>query len=174
MNDLLLAEFSGAEALLRAAQQGRQAGIGLVDAFSPYPVDGLAGLMGETSTTLRVAMFIGGTTAAALCYGLEWWSAVISYPIDSGGRPLHSWPAFVMFPVAFGILAAAVTGLAALLVASGLPRLHHPLFAIDGFARASQDRFLLAIAAPAREDERQRARDLLRTAGADAIWEIER
>jgi hypothetical protein len=174
MSGLLLAEFRGAEALLRAARQGKRVGIDLIDAFSPYPIDGLAETLGEKSTALRVAMFVGGAGVAALSYGLEWWSAVIDYPINSGGRPLHSWPAFVMFPLAFGILGAAVTGLIALLVSTGLPRLHHPLFSIDRFARASQDGFLLVIAAPALESERQRARDFLRTADAVAIWEIER
>jgi hypothetical protein len=174
MSDLLLAEFHGADALLRAARQGRRAGVTLVDAFSPYPIDGLAEMVGAKSTALRVAMFVGGVGVAALSYGLEWWSAVIDYPINSGGRPLHSWPAFVLFPVAFGILAAAVSGLIALLVATGLPRLHYPLFAIDRFARASQDGFLLLVAAPALEAQRQRAREFLRAAGASAIWEIER
>ena len=89
----------------------------------------------------------------------------IDYPIDSGGRPLHSWPTFVLFPFAIGILAAAISGLIAFFWQSGLPRLHHPLFDADGFERVSQDAFLLAFTAPDRSDPRK-LRTLLRDAGA--------
>ena len=174
MSGVLLAEFSGADALLTAARQARAAGYRLLDAFSPFPVDGLAQELGERSTMLRIYMFVGGVCVAALAYGIEWWSAVVDYPINSGGRPLNSWPAFMLFPFAIGILAAAVTGLIAFLVASGLPRLHFWVFAVEGFERASQDGFLLAIEAPAIEGERRLARDGLRRSGAIAIWEIER
>ena len=78
----------------------------------------------------------------------------------------------MMFPFALGILAAAITGLIALLVQCGSPRLHYPLFAIDGFARASQDAFLLAFASPEADADLQRASDWLRDAGAVTIWEV--
>jgi hypothetical protein len=173
MNSLLLAQFSSGDALCTTARQARRAGFRLLDAFTPFPIQGLVDEVETGPSHIRVAMFIGGIGAAALAYGLEWYSAVIAYPIDSGGRPLHSWPAFLMFPFALGILAAAIAGLIALFTHCGLPHLHDPLFGLDAFERASQDTFLLALASPANEDDLQRARDWLRDAGAVAIWELE-
>jgi hypothetical protein len=172
VNDFLLAEFSGADALRQAARLARRAGYRLIDAFTPFPVEGLVDELETKPSYIRIAMFIGGVSAAALAYGVEWYSAVIDYPINSGGRPLHSWPAFMMFPFALGILAAAIAGLITLFVQSGLPRLHYPMFGVDGFRRASQDAFLLALASPDTEVDLQRAHDWLRVAGAVAIWDV--
>jgi Alternative complex III, ActD subunit len=173
MSGVLLAEFPGAEALLKAARRARETGYDALDAFAPFAVEGLAETLGVRASHVRVAMFIGGVGAAALAYGTEFYTAAIDYPVNSGGRPLNAWPAFMLFPFAIGIFAAAVSGLITLLVESGLPRLHHALFAVPGFERASQDAFLLAIAAPAGEAEVKRARDFLQEGGATAIWEVE-
>jgi len=171
MSGLLLAEFSGAEALLEAARRAREAGWRPRDAFTPFAMEGLADALGATRTHVRVAMFIGGVGVAALAYGTEYYSAVIDFPINSGGRPLHAWPAFMLFPFAIGIFGAAVAGLIALLIESGLPRLNHPLFSVPGFERVSQDAFLLALERPSVEDL-PRARDWLSGVGALAIWEV--
>ena len=173
MSGILLAEFKGGEALREAARTARAAGYRAIDAFSPFPVEGLADELDPQTSYVRVAMFIGGMGVAALAYSLEWYSAAIDYPVNSGGRPLNSWPAFMLFPFAIGILAAAIAGLITMFVQSGLPRLHYKLFAIEGFERASQDAFLLALAAPPTEDGRQGARERLRDSGALKIWEVE-
>ena len=168
---ILLARFARGDALAGAAHKARASGYQPVDAFTPFPVDGLAEALETRPPHIRVAMFIGGAGVAALAYALAWYSAVIDYPIDSGGRPLHSWPTFVLFPFAIGILAAAISGLIAFFWQSGLPRLHHPLFEADGFERVSQDAFLLAFTAHDKSDPRK-LRTLLRDAGALAVWEM--
>jgi hypothetical protein len=170
--NVLLAQFPGGHELLHAAREARPAGFVPVDAFTPLPIDGLTELIGVPSSFLRLYMFVGGAGTAALAYGLEWYSAVFAYPIDSGGRPLHSWPAFMMFPFAVGILAAALAGFAAFLAATGLPRLHHPLFAIEGFERVTQDAFVLAIDPPKADADLRLARAWLRDSGAVRIWEV--
>ena len=168
---MLIAEFAEAGALLAAARDSNDAGDRVLDAFSPFPVEGMAALLGATSTRLRLVMAIGGLGVAALMYATEWFSAVIDYPIDSGGRPLNSWLAFMLPPFAVGILAAAICGFIALMWDTGLPRLHHPLFEIEGFGAASQNRFLLALAPPT--DQRLAAsRDRLKKSGAVAIREV--
>ncbi len=172
MSSVLLAEFTGADALLKAAQGTREAGFRTLDAFSPFAVNGLAEAIGGPRSHVRVATFFGGVGIAALAYWTEWYSAVFNYAINSGGRPLNSWPAFMLFPFAIGILGAAIAGLIALLVQSGLPRLHHALFEVPGFERVSQDAFLLALDAPAGEIEMRRAREWLSNVGATAIWEV--
>lgn len=173
MSNMYVAEFLEAETLLRVAREAKEARFRLVDAFSPFPIEGVADLLGATSTRLRVIMFLGGMTVAAIAYGIEGWSAVYNYPINSGGRPLNSWPAFMLFPFAVGIFGAALAGLIALLVETGLPRLHHPLFSIVGFERVTQDRFMLALRGPADAAEATAAADWLMRAGAVYVWEIE-
>ena len=106
-------------------------------------------------------MLFAAIGVAAFAYGLEYWSAVFAYPIDSGGRPLHSWPVFLLVPFEVGVLAAGLAGFVALLVLCGLPRLHHPLFEGDAIKRASDDRYLLLIADPDRHEEGDRLRRAL-------------
>ena len=101
-------------------------------------------------------------------------SAVIDYPYNSGGRPLDAWPAFMLVPFATGILVAAIAGFAAFLIETGLPRLHDPLFAVEGFERASQDRFVLALERPdARRATAPRHRSCCATPAPSAIREVE-
>jgi len=173
MSALLVADFDDAGTLVQAARWAKSAGYPLADAFSPFPLDGMPEILGETSTRLRVWMFVGGLAVAALAYGTEYWSAVYDFPIDSGGRPLHSWPAFVLFPFAIGIFGAALTGFIGLLATCGLPRLHHPLFDINGFERGTQDRFMLALHAPAIDSDKRTTVAWLKQAGAANVWELE-
>jgi hypothetical protein len=173
MSHLLVASYLDGAALKRSAEWAKNAQFELVDAFTPFPIEGMAELLGNTSTRLRVYMFLGGVAVAAAAYGIEGWSAVFSYPINSGGRPLNSWPAFMLFPFAVAIFGAAFTGLVALLLQTGLPRLHHPLFDINGFERATQDRFMLALEAPADLPNRMNLITRLREAGAENVWELE-
>jgi hypothetical protein len=172
MTSILLAEFSDADALLRAARNTRDAGYRVLDAFSPFAVEGLPEAIETPRSHIRVAMFIGGITVAALAYATEWYSAVINYPINSGGRPLNAWPAFMLFPFAIGIFGAAVFGLTAFFIQSGLPRLHHAFFSVPGFERVSQDAFVLALDSPTNANESLRAREWLREIGAKTIREI--
>ena len=98
---------------------------------------------------------------------------MIDYPYNSGGRPLDAWPAFMLVPFATEILLASVAGLTAFLWETGLPRLHHRLFAVEGFERTSQDRFMLALARPDGEDERRQVIDRLERGGALTVRELE-
>ena len=153
---------------------GGTAGYRPLDAFSPFPVEGLAELLGASVDALRVAMFDRRTLAWPRClFGTEWFSAVIDYPINSGGRPLNSWPAFMMLPFAVGILAAAICGLIALLVRDR---------AAAPASSAVRDRWIsnaparTASCSPLTPPERRRrshdSRDCLRDAGAVAIREV--
>lgn len=173
MSELLLASFVDAGALIKTARWAKTAKFTLADAFTPFPVEGMAELLGSRSTRLRVYMFFGGMLFAAAAYALEYWTAVYDYPINSGGRPLNAWPAFMLFPFAVGIFGAAFFGFVGFLLHSGLPRLHDPLFAIPGFERATQDRFVLALQAPADAAGRMSMIAWLREAGAEQVWELE-
>ncbi|MCB1739025.1 MAG: DUF3341 domain-containing protein [Gammaproteobacteria bacterium] len=173
MSCLLIARFASAEALRAAAHQTRAAGFPALDAFAPFAVDGLAEALGVRRSRVRVAMLVGGLTVAAFAYGIEWYSAVVDYPIVSGGRALHAWPAFLLFPITVGILAAAICGVIAFLVETGMPALHHRCFALPGFDRVSQDGFLLALECPDEPLGVVAVRDCLQRTGAIALWTVQ-
>jgi Protein of unknown function (DUF3341) len=172
MTGLVLAEFSNCARFVDAARRAHASHRRILDAFTPFPVEDVFDLIDHRRSRIRVAMFIGGIAMAAIAYGTEYYSAAIDYPNNSGGRPFDAWPAFMLVPFATGILVAAVAGFATFLVETGLPRLHDPLFAVEGFERASQDRFVLALAQPDGDDDRRHMIDFLRNAGATAIREV--
>ncbi len=172
MTDVLLAEFSDAQSLIRAARRSHDAGHIPLDAFTPFPIEDLAPLLDRRPNPIRPAMLIAGLTTAALAYGLEWISAAALYPLNLGARPLNSWPVFVFMPFELAIFVAALTGVVAWLWATSLPRLHHALFAVPGFERATQDRFFLAVAAPAPDDRAADTDALLQDAGALSLQRV--
>ncbi len=173
MTALLLAEFSDQGRFVEAVRRAGSGRYRLVDAYTPFPVDDIVELLEHRRSHIRLAMFIGGGATAVLAYGVEYYSAAIDYPYNSGGRPFDAWPAFMLVPFAIGILVAAIAGFATFLIETGLPRLHDPLFAVVGFERASQDRFVLAIERPDADDERRDVIDILCGTGALAIREVE-
>ena len=172
MSEMLLAEFSHTQRLRDAAETARRRGHKLIDAFTPFPVDGVADMLESPPSKVRLFMFAGGVLIAAMALGGEYFTAVFNYPYNAGGRPLNSWPAFMLVPFATGILGASIAGFIRFLFETGLPRLHYPLFAVEGIERASQDRFFLAIEAPETEDERRSAVDALQGAGALKVREV--
>jgi len=175
MTRALFVDFADAPGIRAAVEAARAEKIEIIDAFTPYPLDGLGAEIGGKAggRRVRIWMLVGGLGAAAAAYALEFYSAVYAYPFNSGSRPLNSWPTFMLFPFEFGVLAAAVFGLIGLFRTTGLPRLHHAAFDIEGFDRASNDRFILALAPP--EKQRRRARIEARFAelGAIAVREVE-
>ena len=156
----LLAEFAQPEALVAAARRARAA-YRDVDAYAPYSVEGLSEALGFTHDRMPLLALLGGIAGAAGAYFLQWYTAVIDYPIDAGGRPLHSWPAFVPATFELMVLGAALTIFIGLWVANGLPRLHHPIFNAPDFDLASRNRFFLAIRATDPGFDAARTRDFL-------------
>ena len=142
-----MAEFATAQQLLAAAHAAREAGYTRAEAYSPFPVEGLAEALGDRASPVAPATFAGGVLGGAGGFFLQWYSAVVDYPIDVGGRPLDSWPMFVPVTFEMAILGGAVAAVAAMLVASGLPRLRHPVFDADDFDLAMRNRFFLCLRA---------------------------
>jgi Alternative complex III, ActD subunit len=172
VSEMVLAEFAHTRTLRDAAEMARQRGYKLIDAFTPFPVEGVADMLESRPSKVRIFMFAGGILVAAMALGGEYFTAVFNYPYNAGGRPLNSWPAFMLVPFATGILGASIAGFIRFLFETGLPRLHYPLFAVDGIERASQDRFFLAIEVPETEDDRRNAVDALQGAGALKVREV--
>jgi len=166
------AEFEDTESLVAAARQLRQDGHLLLDAFTPFPVTKLDAILNVKPSKIRPAMLVAGIAMAAFAYGLQWYSAVVSYPLDVGGRPLNSWPVFMLVPFEVGILAAVISGLIAFMVNCRLPALHHPVFDVVGFERASQDRFFLLTATTDADQQGNTLRHALEQAGALSVSEM--
>lgn len=144
----LLAEFADEEELLAAIRLMRQRGYTDLDIFTPYPVARAEQALGLRRSPLGRIIFPLGLTAAAVGYLIQWYCNAVSYPLDVGGRPAHAPPAFIPITFETMVLVSAVSGFLLLWVFLGLPRLHHPISEIDGFRRASIDRFFLAVGRP--------------------------
>lgn len=141
----VLAEYRTGAALLDAARCARAAGFTHLEAFTPYPVDGLAEAIGMNADRMPLLALLGGLTGGLGGFLLQWYAAVIDYPLNIGGRPAGSWQMFVPVTFSLTILGAALTTVVGMLVANRLPRLRHPLFDAPDFEQASRHRFFLCI-----------------------------
>jgi hypothetical protein len=141
----LLAEFPSADALCAAARHARANGYTRVEAYSPFAIEGLDDIVGADKGWIAPLTLLGGILGGAGTYFLQWYAAVVDYPINIGGRPLHSWPAFIPATFEITILGAAAAAVVAMLALNGLPRLHHPLFEVEEFELASRNRFFLCL-----------------------------
>lgn len=169
----LLVEFADPEQLRDAAVRARTEGrYTRLDAYSPFPVDGLAEALDKPRVHVPFWTLLGAIVGGGGIYLLEWYSAVIDYPINVGGRPTFSWPAFVPAALEMTILFAALFGVAAMLIGNGLPRLHHPLFELPAFGRASNDRFFLLLRADDPRFDAQDTRAFLRELDPLSISEV--
>jgi Protein of unknown function (DUF3341) len=143
----LLAEFTTPEALLEAAEQAYARGYRRMDAYTPFPVEGLAEAIGFHRNRMPLIVLIGGLLGGIGAYFMMWYTAVLNYPLNVGGKPLHSWPAFVPITFELTILAASLAAIFGMLGLNGLPMPHHPLFYVREFALATRNRFFLCIEA---------------------------
>ncbi len=143
----LLAEFATADALIAAARSAREAGYRKVEAYAPFAVEGLDEAVGAGCDHVALITLLGGIAGGLGGYFMQWYSAVIDYPIVSGGRPFHSWPSFIPVTFELSILGAALAAVLAMLILNGLPQLYHPLFNVPDFDLASRNRFFLCLPA---------------------------
>lgn len=170
----LMAEFKTPEALLSAARRARQLGYRHMDAYSPFEVEGLAEAIGARSPWISYVVLAGGILGAIVGYGMQWYYSVIVYPIIVGGKPPHSWPAFIPVTFELTILGAATAALLGMIIMNGLPELYHPVFNLPDFARASHDRFFLAIEARDAAFDITRTREFLEGTEALNVSEVEK
>ncbi len=142
-----MARFAEHDRVVEAARLAYAEGYRRMDAYVPFPVEGLAEALGRRRTAIPLLVLCGGVFGALGGYFMEWYSMTIDYPLNIGGRPLHSWPMFIPITFELMILGAALSAIVGMLALNRLPQPYHPVFNAPEFERASLDRFFLCIEA---------------------------
>jgi hypothetical protein len=170
----LLAEFERPGAVVLAAKRARQAGYTRMEAYSPIPVHGLSESLGKAPTRLPYLTLLGGVLGAITGYAMQYYASVIDYPINVGGRPLHSWPAFLPVVFELTVLGAALFSVFGMLALNGLPMPYHPVFNVPEFKLASRNRFFLCLQVRDPKFDRVASREFLQSLSPTAIHEVPR
>jgi hypothetical protein len=169
----LMAEFDDPEALVQAAQRSYVEGYRRMDAFTPFPVHGLAHALGLRRTEVPLIVLLGGLAGAAGGFLLQYWTAAVNYPINVGGRPYLSWPSFIPVTFEMLVLIAAFSAVFGMLALNGLPMPYHPVFNVPSFQLATRDRFFLLVMATDPKFDRVETRRFLQSLGAQDVAEVE-
>jgi hypothetical protein len=144
----IIAVFGSADALVNAATRVRELGFGVVDAYTPYPIEGLGETLRPGRQILLPALIVIGAIVGAFWgYFIQYWGEASDYPLNVGGRPYNSWPAFTVGAFEVMLLFAVAAGFVGLLVKCGLPLLYHPVLEAERFSEVSRDRFVLCVEA---------------------------
>jgi hypothetical protein len=168
----VMGEFSSVKKLQHAAEAASKAGFSVMDAYSPFPIEGLAELMGKKRTRLPRLVFIGGVTGLITGLALQIFTTVVDYPMNIGGRPLLSLPSFVPVSYELTILLASLSAAIGMLVINGFPEPHHPLFNVKDFEKASRDGFFLCIESGDPKFDASQVGQFLKGAGAEKVYDV--
>lgn len=141
----IMAEYETPEAVIVAGRLAREHGFTALDAYTPFPVNGLDEAIGIPKSRLPALVLAGGLLGGTGAYFMQWFATVVSYQINVGGRPFHSWPMFLPITFEMTVLGAAFAAVVGMLGLNGLPRHNHPIFNAEGFERATRDRFFLCV-----------------------------
>jgi hypothetical protein len=159
----LMAEFDDPTSLVAATERAHREGYRCMDAYSPFPIEELHEALGARHTRLPLIVLIGGLCGCIGGYALQYWSSVMAYPLNIGGKPLHSWPAFIPVTFECTILVAALSAVLGMLALNGLPQPYHPVFNVPRFALASRNRFFLCIESVDPKFDLEHTREFLTT-----------
>src|SRR5919109_3483930 len=168
----LMAEFDTPDEIVRAARRTYEAGYKKIDAYSPFPLEELSEAIGFHHNGVPLVVLVGGIIGCLSGYLLQWWISAVSYPINVGGRPYHSWPAFIVVTFEMTILFAGLAAVFGMLALNGLPMPYHPVFNVPRFAFATKDRFFLIIFSSDARYDPVETRRFLEGLGPKSISEV--
>jgi hypothetical protein len=169
----VMAEFHSPADVVKAARRVHAAGYRQVEAYSPYPIEELAEALDQHHSHLPKLVLLGGLLGLFAGWGLEYWASVLEYPMNIGGRPFNSWPAFIVPAYETTILFASLAAVLGMLALNGLPEPYHPVFNVPSFALASRDKFFLCIESNDPKFERTETRTFLEGLGASFVSDVE-
>ena len=167
-----MAEFEGPKELIEAATQAYKAGYRRMDAYSPFPIEELSDAIGFRHTNVPLVVLIGGLLGGCSGFLMQYWISTLNYPVNVAGRPLNSWPSFIVVTFELTILGAALFAGWGMLALNGLPMPYHPVFNVERFAFASKDRFFLCIEARDPKFDRKATEEFLRSLGPRDVVEV--
>jgi hypothetical protein len=168
----VMAEFNSAQALVDAARRTVAEGFTKVEGYTPVPIEELNDLLHEKRTILPKLVLAGGLTGMMTGFVLQYWASVIEYPMNVGGRPFASWPAFVIPSYELTILFASLTAAGGMIALNGLPQPYHPVFNAPRFSLASSDKFFLVIESTDPKFEIERTKAFLESLAAKGVYEV--
>lgn len=168
----MVAEFGGPGELIEATREARQQGYRAIEAYTPYPLEELDEILGGWNPVPFIVL-LGGLTGAATAWSMEYYIAAIDYPINVGGRPLYSWPAFIPILFELTVLFASIAGFIGSLALCGFPRPHHALFDIARFRSVSRDGFFLCVESADLMFDPAKTSEFLESLEPLEVWEIE-
>ena len=169
----LMAQFETADGVLHAAERTYAEGYRKMDAYTPFPVEGLAEAIGFHQTYVPLLCLAGGLIGCMGGFFLQWWPNVIGYPLNIGGRPYNSWPQFIPITFELTVLIAGLATVFGMLALNGFPEPYHPVFNAKNFELASRDKFFLCVEASDDKFDAQKTREFLLSLNAHEVSEIE-
>jgi len=169
----IMGEFNNPSDLVAAARRTYEAGYRRINGYSPYPIEELSEAIGFTRTSLPLIVLIGGILGGLGGFFMQYWMEVIAYPLNVGGKPYNSWPAFIPITFECTVLVAAFAAVLGMLVLNKLPQPYHPVFNAPNFALATRDRFFLVIEANDPRFNHDETTQFLNTVGARNVSDVE-
>ncbi len=170
----MLAEFDGPTELVAAIHKAREAGYRRMEAYTPFPVEEVVEALHQSPTKLPLLIFMGGLAGGVGGFFMQWYAAVVGYPVVVSGKPLFSWPMFIPITFELTILCAALTAVLGMLALNGLPMPYHPLFNVPRFALATRDRFFLCVQSRDPLFDPERTKSLLAGLSTHPVMEVPR
>lgn len=167
-----LAEFANPTELIQASKKTYSEGYRKIDVYSPFPIEEANESIGFPSTRLPLIILIGGLTGTATAFAMQYWISVIDYPLNVGGRPFNSWPAFIVVCFELTVLFGAISAVIGMFALNGLPLPYHPLFNVPRFAAASKDAFFLLIEAADPKFDGEMTPAFMRALSPAGVWEV--
>jgi hypothetical protein len=168
----VMAEFDSAQALVDASRHAVSAGYAVMEAYSPLPIEELNDIIHKKRTKLSRFVLVGGIAGMASGFALQYWASVIEYPMNIGGRPYATWPAFVVPSYELTILFSALTAAIGMFALNGLPQPYHPVFNVERFSMASSDKFFLVIESTDPRFDHAATTRFLQDLGAKGVYDV--